>query len=96
MRLVGSEVVDIDAEGIDFGDLPTDGSYKWMPDKAHWMPIGHGFDKIKTKQPFETDLVLAKMIEAMGDAAPFEAVQWLAWYKPNMQRRHEELAARPK
>jgi len=41
-------------DGVDFGDLPTDGSYKYDETSKTFIPVGHGFGKVKTRQPYET------------------------------------------
>lgn len=97
--LIGS-TVSVDGTGIEFGDLPTNGSYKWNPQTGSFIPLGHGFGKVKTRQPYENDLVLATIIEALakspGFEVPFIASEWLTWYNSDMRRRDEEKAARPK
>jgi hypothetical protein len=97
--LIGrKQVKDAAAVGmpVDPGDLPIDSTYKWIAEGEHYVPIGHGFGKRKTKQPFENELVIADMIVAMGDSAPDTAKEWLAWYNTECRVRDEELARRPK
>lgn len=87
-RLVGG----VDAEtGIEYGDLPTNGTYKWDADAAHFVPLGHGFGKTKGNPPYTNEFVMARMIETQGDAAPVEARTWLQWYNDNLRRRDEEF-----
>jgi hypothetical protein len=95
-RLIGSKAVADDVDGIDPGDLRLDGSYKWDAASKAFHPLGHNFGKIKARQPHSTDLVMAKLIEAMGAAAPFEAKEWLDWYNVELRRRDEERSARPR
>lgn len=97
--LTGAQEVDAGEAGIDPGDLPIDGTYKWMvneklPDGGQFVPLGHGFGKIMVAPPYSTEYVLAIMIEANGDNAPAEAQRWLGWYNDNLRRREEESAAR--
>lgn len=94
--LIGSTIA---SEGIDFGDLPTNGTYKYDKDQGHFVPLGHGFGKVKTREPYEPSLVMASLIEAMqkaGIEVPFVATEWLDWYNTELRRRHEEKATRPR
>lgn len=97
--LIGSTVVDDDS-GVEFGDLPTNGSYKYDPKLKTFIPLGHGFGKVKTRQPYENDLVVATLIEALAKVPGFEvphvASEWLNWYNTELRRRDEEKAARPR
>jgi hypothetical protein len=95
-RLVGTKQVADDEPGVEPGDLPTDGRYKWDEAQGTFIPLGHGFGKVGTRQPYSTEMIIAKIIEAMGDAAPFECKEWLAWYNQELRRRDEEFAARPR
>ena len=89
-RLVGSQVVDKDAPGLDFGDLPTDGSYRW--DGRQFIPIGFGLEGRVAKPPCSTDLVLAELIRKLGmDASPILR-DWLAWYEANGAERDSNRA----
>jgi len=84
-------------DGIEFGDLPVDGSYKYDEASKTFIPVGHGFGKVKTRQPFESDLVLAELIDAVKAAnvpLPFIVSEWREWYETEMRRRHEELSNR--
>jgi len=84
-------------DGVDFGDLPTDGSYKYDETSKTFIPVGHGFGKVKTRQPYESDLVLANLIDAVVAAnvsVPFVVTEWRKWYETEMRRRHEELSNR--
>lgn len=84
-------------EGVEFGDLPTDGSYKYDEASKTFIPVGHGFGKVKTRQPYETDLVLAKLIDAVVASnvpVPFIVTEWRDWYETEMRRRHEEQSNR--
>lgn len=96
-RLVGSKTA---KDGIDFGDLPLDGTYKYDHEQGHFVPLGHGFGKVKTRQPHETDFVLAMLIDTMADQpgfeVPFAVREWRDWYEVELRRRHEELATRPR
>lgn len=98
--LIDSKRVDADAEGIEIGDLKTDGSMKYVPEAKAFIPMGHGYGKVKTKPPAETELVLANLIEALAAVPGFElphtASEWLDWYNVDMRRRHEEMATRPR
>jgi hypothetical protein len=96
-RLVGFEVVPADQEGIDFGDLPTNGSYIWEPEPSpgRFRPVGLGLPKVKNGvPPHSMEFVLARMIEAFTavqpDAVPVEANEWLAWYSADLRKREEE------
>lgn len=98
--LIGSRSVDENVEGIEFGDLPTDGRYKWNATKSAFLPVGHDFGKVKTKQPHAEPYVMARLIETLaklpGYEVPFEAQEWLDWYNTEMRRRDEELASKPR
>lgn len=97
--LVGSTVIDADGEGIDFGDLPTNGTYKWDREREHFVPLGHGFGKVKTREPYEPSLIMATLIDTLeknGISLPEPLVVWRDWYNQEMRRRHEELSTRPK
>jgi len=92
-HLIGRETIDDDQkDGIDPGDLPLNGTYKWDDVNKMFFPLGHGFGKVtKPQPPFSNDFVLARIIESMGDAAPYEAVEWLKWFDGDLRRREEEL-----
>lgn len=92
--LIGASIVSMDTEGVDIGDLPTNSSYKWDGVRKAYIPLGHGFDKVRVHAPYSTEYVLARLIEAAGDAAPIEARDWLDWYNVNLRLREEELSAR--
>jgi len=88
-RLIGSVKA---TDGIDFGDLPLNGSYKYDEEKGQFVPLGFGFCKIKVHQPYSNDFVMRRIIDALGDNAPIEAKEWAAWYDENLRRRDEENA----
>jgi hypothetical protein len=88
--LIGSAVVPSDQDGIDFGDLPTNGTYKY--DGQRFIPLGHGFDKPKTGAPHSVEYVVTRIVEAMGDNAPAEAIAFAKWFDQYHRQREEELA----
>lgn len=92
-RLIGSKVVGADVEGVDFGDLPLNGSYKYDREHQSFIPLGHGFPKVKVSQPYSVEFVLSLVIEALGNSAPNEAVEWKAWFDQNLRQREEETQA---
>ena len=71
-------------------DLASDGSYKWMPEKGYFLPLGFGHGQVPTKSPFPMVYVLARMVEAMGDNAPEEGKEWLKWFNAHDRKRIEE------
>lgn len=92
-RLTGKIQVPETAEGIDPGDLVTNGTYKWDSVNLTWVPLGHGYGKIKNVlAPHTMEIVIAAMIEKMGEDAPQEAVEWLAWYNSEIRKREQELS----
>lgn len=73
-------------------DLPTDGSYKWMPDDGCFMPLGHGFAKPKSA-PVSDLQVLYILAMSMKNPPP-ELLRWVQWYEKNLKKAHEELSER--
>jgi hypothetical protein len=105
MRLIGSREVaagSVEAlSGIDPGDLPLNGTYKYNEERRSFIPLGFGFGKVKTNQPNSTEYVLAMVIDHLTTLAPPETISpeiidWRAWYAKNMQKRDEELATSAK
>ena len=91
-RLVGRKQVAENVEGIDFGDLPTNGIYKWDAAQSTFVPLGHGFPKVRNGVPPHTlETVIARLIETMGETAPSEAVEWLTWYNSDLRVREQEM-----
>lgn len=88
--LIGSTSVDESAAEIAIGDLPTNGKFKLVD--GRYIPIGHGFGKVKGVAPYSSEFVMARIIESLGLAAPIESREWLDWYNTNMRKRDEELA----
>lgn len=99
-RLVGSKTVAASTDGIDFGDLPLDGRFKWNPEKQAFYPLGTDFGKIKTQQPHSNEFIMFRLMEALrkvpGFEMPLEANEWAEWYNGALKQRDIELAARPK
>ena len=99
-RLVGSKTVAADKDGIDFGDLPLNGSFKWNAEKKAFYALGTDFGKIKTQQPHSNEFVMFRLMEALrkvpGFDMPLEADEWAEWYNGALKQRDIELAARPK
>jgi len=99
-RLVGSKRIPVDQDGIDFGDLVTDGRMKWNAEKKAFYPLGTDFGKIKTQQPHSNEFVIYRLMEALrkvpGFEMPIEADQWGEWYNGALKQRDMEFAARPK
>lgn len=77
--------------GLEIGDLPCDGSYKWDPDHATFVPMGFGFGK-PAPPPVGQDHMLFLLVNALvgGKPIPVECTQWRDWYRDNLQRRVEE------
>lgn len=104
MRLIGSKEVtkgSVEAlSGVDPGDLPLNGTYKFNEARGAFIPLGHGFGKVKTNQPNSTEYILAMVIDHLATLAPPdlspEITEWRAWYAKNMQKRDEELATSAK
>lgn len=98
--LVDKKVVAANVDGIDFGDLPTNGTFKYDDNAKTFIPIGHGFGKVSGFSPYEGDYIMRRIIEALdaaklpGFEMPFEAAEWAKWYDGKLRRRHEELATR--
>lgn len=80
-RLVGSQEVPADAPGVEFGDLPTDGSYKW--DGTRFIPIGFGLEGRIARPPCTTELIIAELIRKLGKEASPILRDWLLWYDAN-------------
>lgn len=94
-RLIGKNEVTLDVPGIDPGDLPTNGRYKWDAEAQAFIPLGHGFGQIAKKNalaPHTLEIVIASLIEKMGDKAPLEAREWFEWYNSNIRKREQELS----
>ena len=97
--LIGSKKVKDDAPGIDCGDLPTNGKYKYDEPSKQFIPLGHGFGKVKVAQPVTDQLVMFHLIAAVeksGVTLPDEVEKWRDWYEQDLRRRDEEFAARPR
>ncbi len=64
---------------VDECDLPTDGTYKWVPEDEGFMPVGHGFGK-PGPAPISTETVVLLLAANMINP-PQEVVDWIKWYK---------------
>ena len=64
---------------VDECDLPTDGTYKWMPGDECFMPVGHGLGK-PGPAPISTETVVL-LLAANMDNPPQEVLDWIRWYK---------------
>ena len=86
-------------------DLPTNATYKWMPEDetgpGRFMPLGHGVP-LKNRTPavdpeyavFQMMKYLAeKEGQAFADACP-TVISYVEWYDHNLSRRTEERMAR--
>ncbi len=60
-------------------DLPTDGTYKWMPEDEYFMPVGHGLGK-PGPAPISTETVVL-LLAANMDNPPQEVLDWMEWYR---------------
>lgn len=82
---------------VDPGDLPLDGTYKWMDDEKCFMPLGHGHP-LKSKQPpvpesYALYLTMQAVLQLAAKAevdVPEEVANYLDWYETNLKRRDEE------
>lgn len=94
--LTGAAEVADDAEGIDIGDLKTDGSYKWDDDKSTFLPVGMGFGKVVNGvPPYSLEYVVAELIDALpADSRSGPMVQWLKWFNDDLRKRERERVAR--
>jgi hypothetical protein len=89
--MIGSTEVADDTPGIDPGDLPQDGRYKWDGERETWVPLGHGFGKVKTgNPPASFEMALLSIIHAMGDDAPADALSWAEWFGGDIGVRERE------
>ncbi len=64
---------------VDECDLPTDGTYKWMPEDKCFMPVGHGLGK-PGPAPISTETVVLLLASNM-DNPPQEVLDWIKWYR---------------
>lgn len=96
MRLVGFVEVPADhVGGVEYGDLPTNGSYIWDEPNGTFRPVGLGLPKVKNGvPPYSTEYVLSRMIEAVAalapDALPGPVLEWKAWFDADLRKREEE------
>lgn len=90
--LIGSTNV----EGLEIGDLITDGRYRWDAEKKRFIPLGHDLPQITQKSPLSTEHLLALVIEhleALGPPALDSQLRnWLSWFDGQLRRREEERA----
>ncbi len=79
--------------GIEIGDLPVDGSYKWDEKSEMFVPLGFGFER-PGRPPVTTDRMLYLLVNAMVEEQPIpsECREWRDWYKATIERRNEERA----
>ena len=90
-RLVGArEVKKPKAGDIDCGDLPADGTYRFVD--GAFYPLGHGFPRVAAQPPVTADRALYDLILSLGDAAPSTSRAWAAWYGQHLRQREEEMA----
>lgn len=74
--LIGSRISD---EGVECGDLPTNGSYRYAD--GAFIPVGHG--KGKPARPEVSPYTALKLlIRAVDNGAPVpdEALKWAEWH----------------
>ena len=64
---------------VDECDLPTDGTYKWIPEDKGFMPVGHGLGK-PGPAPISTETVVLLLASNMNNP-PQEVLDWIKWYK---------------
>lgn len=64
---------------VDECDLPTDGTYKWMPGDRCFMPVGHGLGK-PGPAPISTEEVILLLVADMSNP-PQEILDWVTWYR---------------
>lgn len=72
------------------GDLPADGSYKWMEREGCFLPVGSGFGPLSSAPPIDNTRALYLLAQCLSDA-PQELREWMAWYEANLKKRDEEL-----
>lgn len=83
--LIGATDVDAMPQGgVDAGDLPADGSYRWFADRGCFLPRGFGQGKPSRPDTNRDDaiyLALRALID--GKPIPKEVGDWCDWYKKN-------------
>lgn len=90
-NLIGYEEVSAITEGmIDAGDgdLPVDGSYRWLPEQGAFFPVGRGLGKPK-KAPISDPHCLYLIAKKLGGEMPKEVKDWVKWYETNILTRSQ-------
>jgi hypothetical protein len=88
-RLTGTREVDKPKRGdIDAGDLPADGSYKWIG--TTFVPVGFGFGKPKPPG-VDRDRAVFLLIRALTEGRPIpqECRDWCNWWERHHERKGE-------
>lgn len=77
-------------KGIDIGDLPTDGTYKYDPETESFVPLGFGFGKPR-RPSVSRDAMLFLLVDALVEGAPLpeECREWRDWYRDEIRKREE-------
>lgn len=76
-------------------DLPLNGTYKWVPDRKCFLPLGTGFPRVASTPPVSEIYVLYLLASTIGEELlPKEVQDWMRWYESNLKKRDEELQAR--
>lgn len=73
-------------------DLPTNGTYKWVPDHKAFLPLGHGFPKVASKPAITEAAVLYQLAKRFAPELPQDVADWVGWYEKNLKARDDELA----
>lgn len=82
-RLTGVAMKASLAKGdIEAGDLPADGTYRWIG--KSFVPLGHGHGKPR-RPGVDRDYALYLLMRALinGTPIPQECADWCAWYENN-------------
>lgn len=95
-RLIGvDEVGVLRAHDVQIGrkfDLPLDGSYKWVPERKAFLPLGAGFNK-PPAPPIDFLCIIRWLIKLHPDEVSSDIGAWVAWYDEHQSRQIEERAA---
>jgi len=97
--LIGEKMVNADVEGVEIGDLKADGTYKYDDAIKSFIPLGHGFGKVKNGvPPISTELLLSYMIDYLAQLSPPDlpgpVIEWQEWFKADLRKREEETRRR--
>ena len=84
-RLVGSRQTDDPSPNdIEYGDLPQDGTYKWVSKDSRFVPVNFGFGKPR-RPGVDRDRAIYLALAALIDGRPIpqDVRTWCDWYKQN-------------